>query len=111
MTSAELEQLSRDVAEKYGIKPNSGMEFCNEKSEPLGIYKDGRWLHDNIEKCATLAIEHSVDLNFYDAFVNSSTFTDDGYNENNETYADHNGNKIRVTCVAIMKALLAKDKP
>lgn len=97
MTESEMQQLSREVAEKVGI-----YAYIT-KTEDIGI-----WLHDDIERCSTLAIEHSVDLNFYDALVNSSTFTDDGYKENNETYVEHNGNKIRATCVAILKALKEK---
>ena len=102
MRQPELEKLSREVAEKYGIdafiRPFDNWDF--QKEEPLN------WLHDDIGRCATLAIEHGIDL----TFCNSCVFAGNGYfYEKRESYADHANNKVRATCVAILKAL--KDKP
>lgn len=123
MTQAELEQLSRDVAEKYWIDAYFKEAINLAKWDPrLSPSPDPNfslfWLHDDIGRCATLAIEHGVDIGQLVDATNGKAFGAAAsiYNKKHyhiDTiisvhYANYNGNKIRATCVAILKALLAK---
>lgn len=116
MTQAELEQLSRDVAEKHSISAWS-----------LGIGKafgdDVKlWLHDNSARCFELAIENEVGIKQLVDAISGKAFSAEAFTYSKKHYGintsicedyawHHNNNKIRATCVAILKALLAKDKP
>ena len=61
-TQEQYQELSKNVAEKFGIKPNTGLEYVNEQGQKLGEYKySGIWLHNNwafiMEKCDKYKIE------------------------------------------------------
>ena len=113
MTQAELEQLSRDVAERYEIEAYifnfvPMVHVFGMNSNHTEGYDQRVWLHDDIGRCATLAIEHSLNTAIDDDAVSINVFGKVALLAF-EYFKDHNGNKIRATCVAILKAL--KDKP
>lgn len=113
MTQSELEQLDLDVAEKYGIEPFFYTETNPTQENPCGDTLQ-LWLHDDIGRCAALAVENEVWFEPYLSKLGVKSFCrniEAFRSVANEDYANHNGNKIRATCVAILKALLAKDKP
>lgn len=105
MNNEKLEQLSRDVAEKYGIDATE-TEYWVQSSE---TWHNDVWLHDDIGRCATLAIEHEIDIEFFKNCRAVMCLPNNLGAIVKEKFADHNGNKVRATCVAILKAL--KDKP
>lgn len=105
MTENELQQLSKDVAEKYGIAPNRTIhQFIK---DPYTI-----WLHQDSARCFDLMVEHYL-------MVGSCLYTNMAkvcYEKKDgtvydiwEKFADHNNDKHLATRVAILKALLAKD--
>ena len=100
MPEQEKQQLSRDVAEKYGIdaftRPFEVWDYKTE--EPLD------WLHDDSARCFDLMVEHGVSVNDKTSKVFANVDGLDFY----EHYCDH-PTKQEATRIAILKALLAKE--
>lgn len=108
MTQAELEQLSRDVADKYGI---DWVELGYQYNTFTGNYEldetENLWLHDDSARCFDLFAEHEIDINNYGNWVQAV-----GFNGDFSEYAkNHNNDKSMTARVAGLRALLAKDKP
>lgn len=112
MTEQEKQQLSRDVAEKYGIKPHSGIELVNEQAVPLGIYSPyggGKWLHNASARCFELMVQHGVDVVF-DRLSIFCMKKGRCIHKSHTLYTDHS-TKHEATRIAILKALLTKEQP
>lgn len=102
MTEQEKQELSKAVADKYGIAQfdieyNSWGEEC-----------DPTWLHDDSTRCFDLMVENDVYFQQYHKGVmglfDELPLNDEKY----EAYADH-PTKQEATRIAILRALLAKD--
>ena len=94
--TTQLIELSQAVGRAYEILPFSLNPDCQ------------KWLHEDIGRCASLAIEHGVWIMpfNYSGFVRVLG-EEDGAPLLNESYEDHDNNKELATCVAVLKALLA----
>jgi len=93
MTEQEKRQLSRDVAEKLGIRASRRFIV---NSDDVTI-----WLHDDSARCFDLMVQHGIWPEIYGSYVVC------GKNEEIK-YADHSPEQ-EATRIAILKALLAKD--
>lgn len=103
MTTDELIALSKRVAEKLGIEPNSGDIELDLGGNPY--YVLGKWLYEDSGRCFDLLGEY--DLGFehwseegYCHAYNSMTYVQ-------EEYADHNNDRNLAARVAILRALEA----
>ncbi len=96
MPEQEKQQLSRDVAEKYGIVPFITI-FRNDDYDDF-------WLHNDSARCFDLMVEHGVSVNDKTSKVFANVDGLDFY----EHYCDH-PTKQEATRIAILKALLAKE--
>lgn len=97
MTNQEKQQLSRDVAAKYGI------DDCTYIGDRIIA-----WLHNDSARCFELMVEHDVSLYSTKKSINASLPKQWPYPVATEDYSDHN-NKPLATRIAILKALLAKE--
>lgn len=112
MTEQEKEELSKAVADKYGIDsitylPFSYMSTNEEHKVMILDYKD-IWLHDDSARCFDLMVEYRIEVAnteniavayyYYNNCVNSAICPFDEY-----------PTKQEATRIAILKALLAKD--
>lgn len=98
MAEQEKQELSKAVADKYGIGANNysphGMDIA-----------DATWLHDDSARCFDLFAEHEIDINNYGNWSMAVSHAGD-YSE----YTKNNNNDKAMTArIAGLKALLAKD--
>lgn len=116
MTEQEKQQLSRDVADKYGIDAfTQPFEVWDWQAEEPLI-----WLHDDSARCFDLMVEHEVGTKQLVNTANGKAYSAEAfaYNSTNydieidlcEHYTDHNNDKQEATRIAILKALLAKGE-
>ena len=102
MPEQEKQQLSRDVAEKYGIdaftRPFEVWDYKTE--EPLD------WLHGDSARCFDLMVEHELNLAIDEDAVSVNKFGTVKLLAF-ELFKDHT-TKQEATRIAILKALLAK---
>jgi hypothetical protein len=103
MTEQELQELSRRVAEKFGIPA----KYENYPDVAGYTYT---WLYQDLERVMRLAIEHELDIQFYSDRVKCRKF----YRLANmpkyaEFYEDHH-TREQAVIVAIMKALCEVEK-
>ena len=129
MTEQEMQQLSHDVAAKYGIAiPINYAPEANVKlgmTERWGKAEHGDdlilgWLHEDSARCFDLMVEHEIDLSHQGQYKVVKCWPDrkigqtfgDWYNgamSKMSNVLDHNNDKHLATRIAILKALLAKD--
>ena len=103
MTQAELEKQSRDVAEKYGIDATE-TEYWVQSSE---TWNNEVWLHDDSARCFDLMVEHDL---WGITIVNCHVKVNTGeYSWIMQEIVDNRTQEA--ARIAILKALLAKDKP
>ena len=115
MTEQEKQQLSRAVAEKYGIdaftRPFEVWDYKTE--EPLD------WLHDDSARCFDLMVEHEVGTKQLVNANTGHTFSAEAFTYSKkhycidtsvcEHYTTHDNDKHLATRIAILKSLLAKE--
>lgn len=98
MTEQEKQDLSKAVADKYGIEP---FEY--------GDYDCKYWLHDDSARCFDLMVEHNINLEQDSEYV-GAIWIDSNINVKRKRFVfiqDH-PTKQEATRIAILKALLAK---
>lgn len=103
MTQAELEQLSRDVAEKLGIYPAIDCDNVSYGDISQNLF----WLHDDSARCFDLMVEHAIEVRYTNHIAVAYYYLNNCVQVPFKSYTS----KQQATCVAILKALLAKDKP
>lgn len=96
MTEQEKQELSKAVAEKYGIKPFYYFDRVMDANEI-------EWLHDDSARCFDLMVEHKIEILFYESYVENPADDDEYF-----LYANYQ-TKQEATRIAILRALLAKD--
>lgn len=100
----DYEELSKRVAELYGIDANSERVQLGFKSIPTGT-----WLHDDSARCFELACEHELDINphRFNGIVEAiDCDTCSGINDDLEYLDAHNNDKALATRIAILKCLV-----
>lgn len=97
MTEQEKQELSKAVADKYGIGANNysphGMDIA-----------DATWLHEDSARCFDLMVEHKIEV------INTKNFAI-AYYYSIWVQVPINGysTEFEASRIAILKALLAKD--
>lgn len=103
MTTDELIALSKRVAEKLGIEPNSGDIELDLGGNPY--YVLGKWLYEDSGRCFELLGEHDIG---FEHFVDVGyCFVYRNIPHTKECYSDHNNDRNLAARVAILKALEA----
>lgn len=106
MTIAQLQELSKAVAAKYGI--HTYTIGIGEKFGDDGKY----WLHNDSGRCFDLAVGEGLEVDF-DNNGAATVYWRDAKRRRfgvDEMHSDHNGNKQQAARVAVLKALLAKGE-
>lgn len=111
MTNLEKQQLSRDVAEKYNIKPY----VLTPTLVTLDVLIDDEhhpklWLHEDSARCFDLMVEHDIEIEPNNNGACSVYFVDYIRRRHSfdELHSAHS-TKQEATRIAILKALLAKE--
>lgn len=99
MTEQQMQQLSRDAADKYGIAPKRLIGYSNEFMD-----EEWLWLHNDSARCFELMVEHEINVENNGNWV--MAVSDSDYSR--EYNKDYNDDKQLTVRVAILKALLAK---
>lgn len=95
MTEQEKQELSKAVADKYGIVVS------------LPLWGQGHfWLHDDSARCFDLMVEHSFFPHVYGGAFDEYFYSVSGYSVVQSKY---HPTKQEATRIAILRALLAKD--
>ena len=97
MTKQEKQQLSRDVAEKYGVVPFITI-FRNDDYDDI-------WLHNDSARCFDLMVEHDIEVAYTKQVAVAY------YHLRNCVQVPFNPypTKQEATRIAILKSLLAKE--
>lgn len=90
MTESEMQQLSREVAEKVGI-----YAYIT-KTEDIGI-----WIHEDNARCFELMVRYKIDV----TPCSKSVFAENNLANQNENYSDHNNDAELATRIAILRAV------
>jgi hypothetical protein len=95
MNNQELQELSKKVAEKFGINPYTYM---------------GVWIHEDLKRVIKLAIKYDLNISFNGSYVSIEHYEDShGVMLNKskalEEISDYES-KERAVIVAVLKALL-----
>lgn len=101
MTEQQIQQLSRDVAAKYGIEP-----YITMSATLTGTIL---WLHNDSARCFELMVEHDVVISRIWQFDGVGAGVAGYPVDIREEFTDHNNDKPLATRIAILKALLAKE--
>jgi hypothetical protein len=105
MTNQEYQELSRQVADKFGVPASITPFRAHHLFQELP-----KWLYQDLERVMRLAIEHELDIQFYSDSVKCRKF----YRLANmpkytEFYKEHHSREQAVI-VAVMKALMEVEK-
>jgi len=95
MTNKELQELSKRVAEKFGIHFQAW----------VGNFESVIWLHQDLERVMRLAIEHGVSFRTFKEEEMIEGYVDDKYETTIiEEMKDHD-TREQAVIVAVLKAL------
>lgn len=97
MTEREMQQLSREVAEKVGILPTKTEYLIGN----LGTFHNEVWLHEDNARCFELMVKYRIFILNYDKNVSAHTVK----TCHTEHYSDHNNDAELATRIAILKAV------
>lgn len=109
MTEQEKQELSKAVADKYGIDAKAYVCFESHppprsKRTDIVIKPVSVWLHDDSARCFDLMVEHGLNITDLASKVKANL---DGL-DFHVHYCNH-PTKQEATRIAILRALLAKD--
>ncbi len=108
MTEQEKQELSKAVADKYGIDAYLAKRHTDGVNGQTYPYK--LWLHDDSARCFDLMVEHDMGIGCMKDRDSAVVyfFSKSKMTQINEHYTDH-PTKQEATRIAILRALLAKD--
>jgi len=98
MTNQGLQELSKRVAEKFGINESELYQTDNESYPDSWLTV---WLHEDLERVMRLAIEHRIPISYGVNWI--GTVTHD-YKDITEVVSNHD-TREQAVIVAVMRAL------